>query len=159
MEPKIYEGMRHPDEKFGWSESIVTVNGNVLHPTHGVCDYHTWGYPGGGPALLAEAILFDLLNDVEMAQALAQEFLEKFVQNWSQHDAWRITGDEIRLWLGDLEGDAVPRGTDVCRCLDTREDHAEGPCRFAYLPSPLDGRMVKNCGCSEFRFMFVQRTR
>ena len=130
MEPKIYEGMRHPDERFGWSESIVTVNGAVLH-SEGPCDYHTWGYPGHGPAILAKALLFDLLGDEEIAEALMLDFQKKFVEQWSQHEPWKITGDEIRLWLGDLNGDGVPRETDVCRCQHSRKSHAAGPCEIS----------------------------
>jgi Family of unknown function (DUF6166) len=105
-EPRVYEGLRHPDEADTGGESIVLVNGSPLSLSaslkvrnHSPTGF-SWGYGGSGPAQLALAILLDYFqNDAPRARHYYQNFKWQFVAKWPGGGNWKITSAEIESWL------------------------------------------------------------
>lgn len=108
---KIYEGIRHPDEKNSGGDAMVFVNGQRLPITpslkirsHSPSGFN-WGYGGSGPAQLALAILLDYFGDRVKAQRLYQSFKFRTVASWPQDKGWKITGAEIEEICAQIERD------------------------------------------------------
>jgi hypothetical protein len=111
--PKIYEGLRHPDEPNTAGETMVFVNGQPLSKEPSLKirnhspDGFSWGYGGSGPAQLALAILLDYFDgDAGQAQHYYQDFKFAKVAAWPADQGWKITGEEIAEWI--FEGNTPP---------------------------------------------------
>lgn len=67
-------------------------------------DEFEWGYGGSGPAQTALALLLEELGaNSSPAARLYQAFKFKVVQWWPQDGGWRITGQEIREKIAEIE--------------------------------------------------------
>jgi transcriptional regulator with XRE-family HTH domain len=134
---KIYSGRRIYKRYHGHVSRMtyVTVNGRPLkyfgslkrNPEEETV--FEWGYPGGGPSRLAEAILVNYLEenhpepgevDPRGSNALlfAPYFRAKFISNLPRHvvddtvdDSWQISSTQIRQWFLSLEERGITRET------------------------------------------------
>lgn len=94
---KVYEGFR---TEVGCA---VTADGrplNIRMDLRKHSDRPEWGYPGGGPAQLALALLADAVGE-EAAMAYHQKFKFQVVAGF-EHHGWILTQAEIRCWVADL---------------------------------------------------------
>jgi hypothetical protein len=66
-------------------------------------DGHAWGYAGSGPAQLAMDILWELYGR-EPSAVLLQTFKVGVIARLNQDDGFRITEEEVRLFVDGAGG-------------------------------------------------------
>jgi len=133
---KIYSGRRiYKRYRHGHVSRMpyVTVNGRPLKYFGSVKrnpeeeTVFEWGYPGGGPSRLAEAILADYFgehypapgqggprgsNALLFAPLFRAEFISKLlrhVEDDTVDDSWQISSSQIRQWFLSLEEQGITK--------------------------------------------------
>ena len=89
--PRIYRGSRYKNE------TLVTVNGNLLHPHESFPVGFDWGFSGVESAHLAYAILANCYNP-RIAFKQHQRFKKDVIAEISS-DIWMMTQKDISDWL------------------------------------------------------------
>lgn len=117
----------------------VTVDGEPLSPERAqrlrrTAQGYEWGYGGGGPALLALALVLDATHDRDLALRTYHWFKWGVVSMFL-HDEWEITAAEVRRWVQQCE-----------RERDTAVQYIE--LRAAMLCEPV--RRCRVCGCTDW---------
>jgi hypothetical protein len=110
MSPRVaYVGIRGPQPGYGHGgPRVVGVIRNGEKRTLTLADERylrqesfEWGYDGGGPALLALAILNDYL-DIEVDVLVARMFMREVVAHLPSE--FELDGREVAQWLSDRLG-------------------------------------------------------
>lgn len=96
----------------GFAETVA-IDGRVLNPARSL-DYvrHSpdgfeWGYGGSGPSQLAFAILLELTDDPEFAQANYMTFKWQFVAAWSRDV--ELVEIDLERWVAAHGGSVAQR--------------------------------------------------
>jgi Family of unknown function (DUF6166) len=107
-----YVGIRGPQPDYGHGgPRVVGVIRNGEKRTLTLADERylrqesfEWGYDGGGPALLAQAILNDFLG-VEVDTLVARVFMREVIALLPSE--FELDGHEVARWLSDRLGSAL----------------------------------------------------
>lgn len=107
-----YVGLRGPQPGYGHSgPRVVGVIRNGEKRTLTLADERylhqesfEWGYDGGGPALLAQAILNDFLG-IDVDLLVARTFMREVVARLPSE--FELDGDAIAAWLSERLGAAL----------------------------------------------------
>jgi hypothetical protein len=113
MSPRIaYVGIRGPQPGYGHGgPRVVGVIRNGEKRTLTLADERylrqesfEWGYDGGGPALLAQAILNDYLG-IEVDLLVARTFMREVVAHLPSE--FELDGRDVGQWLSDRLASAL----------------------------------------------------